>query len=82
MRIIWEMSIRELDEEEEGWTTAFTDGSGPDNNAVGGFCANLNRLDKKQPGLSGNQYLGIKATHFNGELRGWPWHCRGTTTRI
>ena len=67
-RVVWEMSIREL---EEGWTTAFTDGSGIDDKAAGGFCSNPNRLDKdRQPDLSGGQYLGIKVTHFDGELAG------------
>ena len=58
------MRIRELEEEEEGWTTAFTDGSGLDNKAAGGFCANPNRLNKEQPDRTAEQYLGIKATHF------------------
>ena len=38
-RIVWELRIREL-EEEKGWTTAFTDGSGLDNMAAGSNCAN------------------------------------------
>ena len=66
MRIIWEMRTRDL-QEEEG---AFTDGSGLENKAAGGFCANPNRLNKEQPDLSGDQYLGIKATHFHGGLEG------------
>ena len=42
------------DLEEEGWTTAFTDGSGLNDKAVGGFCSNPNRTYKeKQPELSG-----------------------------
>ena len=66
--IVWEMRAREL---EEAWATAFTDGSGLDNKAVGGFCANPNRLTKgPDTDLSGDQYLGIKATHFEGELAG------------
>ena len=68
-RIVWELRIREL-EEEEGWTTAFTDWSGLDNKAAGGFCANSNRPNKEQPDLSGDRYLGIKATHIEGELEG------------
>ena len=57
--------------EEEAWTTAFTDGSGLDNKAAGGFCANPNRLTKgPDPDQSGDQYLGIKATHFDGVLAG------------
>ena len=60
------MRIREL-ELEEGRTTAFTDGSGLENKAAGGFCANPNSLEKEQPDLSGDQYLGTKATHFDGE---------------
>ena len=58
------MRIRELEKE---WTMAFTDGPGLEDKAAGGFCANPNRLDKdRQPDLSGDQYLGIKATHFGG----------------
>ena len=39
--------------------------------AAGGSCANPNRLDKdRQPELSGDKYLGIKYTHFDGELEG------------
>ena len=69
-RIVWEMRIREL-EEEEGWTTTFTDGSGLNDTASGGYCSNPTRLDKgKQPDRSGDQYLGIKATHFDRELAG------------
>ena len=62
---------REL--EEDQWrTTAFTDGSALDNKAAGGFCANPNKLDKNkdQPDRMGGKYLGIKATHFDGELEG------------
>ena len=67
-QIVWEMRIRVL---EEGWTMAFTDGSGLDDKAAGGFCSNPNRLDKdRQPDLSGDRYLGIKATHFDEELAG------------
>ena len=64
-RIVQEMRVREL---EEGWATAFTNGSELDYKATGGFCANPNGLDKEQPDLSGDQYLGIKATYFDGEL--------------
>ena len=61
--------MREL--EEEGWTTAFTDRSGLNDNAAGGFCANPNRLDKVgQPEISEGKYLGTKSTHFDGELEG------------
>ena len=50
---------------------AFTDGSGLDDKGSGGFCSNPNRLDKdRQPDLSKDQYLGIGATHFDGELAG------------
>ena len=65
-RIVWELRIRKL-EEEEGWTTAFTDGSGLDNKAAGGFCSNPTR-PAHQPNLSGERYLGIRATHIEGEL--------------
>ena len=68
-RIVWEMRIRDL-EEEEGWTTAFTDGSGLDNQAVGRFCSNPTSLDKHKPNLSGAQYLETRATHIDGELEG------------
>ena len=61
--------MREL--EEEGWTTAFTDGSGLNDKAAGGFCSNPSRLDKeRQPDLEGSGYLGPKSTHFDGELEG------------
>ena len=56
-------------EEEEAWTTAFTDGSGLDNKAAGGFCSNLTR-PAHQPNLSGERYLGTRATHIDGELEG------------
>ena len=68
-QVVWEMRVRDL--EEEGWTTAFTDGSGLKDKAAGGFCSNPNRTDKeRQPELSGSGYLGTKATHFDGELEG------------
>ena len=68
-QVVWEMRVRDL--EEEGWTTAFTDGSGLNDKAAGGFCSNPNRTDKeRQPELSGSKYLGTKATHFDGELEG------------
>ena len=55
IQIVWEMRIR--DPEEEGWTTAFTDGSGLNDKAAGGFCANPKRLDTvRQPDLSGSGY--------------------------
>ena len=78
-RIVWEMRIRDL-EEEHGWVTAFTDGSGLDNKATGGFCANPNKLHKTkdQPDRTGGKYLGTKATHFDGES---PWHWKGITTQ-
>ena len=61
------MIVRDL--EEEGWTMTFTDGSGLGSKAAGIFCSNPNRLDKdRQPDRSGDQYLGIKVTHFDGEL--------------
>ena len=63
------MRIKDL--EEEGWTTAFTDRSGLNDKAAGGFCSNPNRSDKeRQPDLEGSEYLGIKSTHFDGELEG------------
>ena len=69
LQVVWEMRIRDL--EEEGWTTAFTDGSGLNLKAAGGFCSNPNRKDKqRQPELSGSEYLGTKSTHFDGELEG------------
>ena len=69
LQVVWEMRIRDL--EEEGWTTAFTDGSGLNSKAAGGFCSNPNSADNtRQPELSGSKYLGIKSTHFDGELKG------------
>ena len=69
LQVVWEMRVRDL--EEEGWTTTFTDGSGLNNKATGGFCSNPNRTDKRrQLELSGSEYLGTKATHFDGELEG------------
>ena len=63
------MRVREL--EEEGWTTAFTDGSGLNDKAAGRFCSNPSRLDKeRQPDMEGSGYLGTKATNFDGELEG------------
>ena len=67
------MRIRDL-EEDEKWTTAFTDGSGLDNKAAGGFCSNPNKpprsLDLATPDLTGKKYLGTRATHTDGELEG------------
>ena len=57
--IVWEMRIRELEGKE--WTTTFTDGSGLDDKASGGFCSNPTNKDR-QPDLSGDQYLGIIAS--------------------
>ena len=71
-RIVWEMRIRDL-EEDEGWTTAFTDGSGLNNKAAGGFCSNPNKPPRTLdpiPDLSGKKYLGTRATHIDGELEG------------
>ena len=71
-RIVWEMRIRDL-EEDQGWTTAFTDGSGLDNKAAGGFCSNPNKPPRTldpMPDLWGNKYLGTRATHIDGELEG------------
>ena len=71
-RIVWEIRIRDL-EEDEGWTTAFTDGSGLDNKAAGGFCSNPNkppRILDPTPDRSGKKYLGTRATHIDGELEG------------
>ena len=66
---VWEMRVREL--EEEGWTTAFTDGSGLSDTAAGGLCSNPSRTDKeRQPELSGSKYLGTKSAHFDGEREG------------
>ena len=64
--------LRDL-EEDEGWTTAFTDGSGLDNKAAGGFCSNPNkppRATDPTPDLWGKSYLGTRATHIDGELEG------------
>ena len=69
LQVVWELRVREL--EEEGWTTAFKDGSGLNDKAAGGFCSNPNRLDQtRQPERQGSEYLGTKATHFDGELEG------------
>ena len=69
IQVVWEIRVREL--EKEGWTTAFTDGSGLNDKAAGGFCANPNRLDNdRQLELSGSEYLGTKSTHIDGELEG------------
>ena len=69
LQVVWEMRLREL--EEEGWTTAFTDRSGLNDKAAGGFCSNPSRLDKeRQPDLEGSGYLGMKSTHSDGELEG------------
>ena len=43
IQVVWEMKVREL--EEEGWTTAFTDGSGLNDKGARSFCPNPNRLD-------------------------------------
>ena len=69
LQVVWEMRVRDL--EEEGWTTAFTDGSGLNDKTAGGFCSNPNRTDKeRQLEISGKRYLGTRATHFDGELEG------------
>ena len=66
---VWETRIRDL--EEKGWTMAFTNGSGLNYKAAGGFCSNPNRTDKEhQLETSRNKYLRTKSTHFNGELEG------------
>ena len=68
-QVVWEMRIRDL--EEDAWTTVFIDGSGLNHKAAGGFCSNPNSTDKeRQPELSGNEYLGTRATHFDGEMVG------------
>ena len=67
LKVVWEMRIRNL--EDEGWSTAFTDGSGLNLKAAGGFCSNPNKTDKSTA-LSGSKYLGTKSTHFDGELEG------------
>ena len=59
LQAVWEMRIMDL--EEEGWHTAYTDGSGLNLKAAGGFVSNPK---------SGNKYLGTKSTHFDGELEG------------
>ena len=58
-QVVWEMRIRDL-EEDEGWTTAFTDGSGLDNKAAGGFYLNPNKPPHTDPtpNLTGSKYLG------------------------
>ena len=70
-QIVWEMRIRDL-EEEEGWTTIFTDGSGLENKAAGAFCSNPTRPDKERnpDDLSRGKHLGTRATHIDGELEG------------
>ena len=73
--------MREL--EEEGWTTAFSDGSGLNDKAAGGFCSNSSRLDKeRQPDLEGSGYLGTKSAHFDGEVEGFPWPWKNTPPPI
>src|SRR5258705_11750801 len=80
-QVVWEMRVRDL--EEEGWTTAFTDGSGLKNKAAGGFCSNPNRTDKiRQPELSGSEYLGTKSTHFDGEREGIALALENNNVRI
>ena len=69
-RIVWEMRIRDL-EEDEGWTIGFTDGSGLDNKAAGGFCSNPNKPPQTldlTPDRTGKKYLGTRATHIDEEL--------------
>ena len=57
--------------EEEGWTTAFTDGSSLNDKIASRFCSNPSRLDKeRQPDLEGSGYLDMKSTHFDSELEG------------
>ena len=69
LQVVWEIRVREI--EEEGWMTAFTDGSGLEDKAAGGFCSNPNRLDKeRQPEIMGSKYLGTKSTHIDAELEG------------
>ena len=65
LKVVWEMRIRDL--EDEGWSTAFTDGSGLNLKAASGFCSNPNNTSVKPPG---SKYLGTRSTHFNGELEG------------
>ena len=66
LKVIWDLRIREL--EEEGWTTCYTDGSGLENKASGAFTRpNYTGLHKER---SGSKYLGTRATHFDGELNG------------
>ena len=52
--------------EEPGWTTSYTDGSRLDDKAAGSYTRNCHGgfHDAK----AGSEYLGIKATHHDGEL--------------
>ena len=65
--VVWELRIRrEL--EVEGWTTCYSDGSGLDDKASGAYMRNCH-LGLHDAG-SGSEFLGIKATHHDGELSG------------
>ena len=67
-KVAWELRIRrEL--EEEGWTTCYTDGSDFDDKAAGAYTqsCHLGLHDAE----SGSEFLGIKATHYDGELNGY-----------
>ena len=66
LKVIWDLRIREL--EEEGWTTCYTDGSGLENKAAGAYTRSSHTgLHKER---SGSEYLGTRATHHDGELTG------------
>ena len=66
LKVIWDLRIREL--EEEGWTVCYTDGSGLENKAAGAFTRSSHTgLHKDR---TGSKYLGTRATHFDGELNG------------
>ena len=67
LKVVWELRIRrEL--EEEGWTVCYTDGSGLDDKASGAYTRRCHLGIHED--RAGSEYLGIKATHYDGELSG------------
>ena len=63
--MIWELRIRK-ELEVEGWTICYTDGSGLDDKASGAYTLKSGLHEEKV----GSEYLGTRATHYDGELSG------------
>ena len=64
LKVVWDLRIRrEL--EEPGWITCYTDGPGLDDKAARSYTRSCHGGFVEK---TGSEYLGIKATHHDGEL--------------